>query len=86
MPVVSIFYGITIRIYPGDHNPPHFHAEFGNQEILVDLRTGRTIKGRLPRRARKMLEEWRSMRISELEKAWKEAAENKLPRKIRPLR
>jgi hypothetical protein len=28
MPEVSRFYGIVIRIYYGDHPPPHFHAVY----------------------------------------------------------
>lgn len=27
MPVISSFYGILIKMYFGDHAPPHFHAE-----------------------------------------------------------
>ena len=29
---LSAFYGILIRMYYDDHNPPHFHAEYGNDE------------------------------------------------------
>lgn len=28
MPVISSFYGILIKMYFGDHVPPHFHAEY----------------------------------------------------------
>ena len=28
MPEISRFYGIIIRMYFVDHNPPHFHAEY----------------------------------------------------------
>jgi len=30
MPEISRFYGIVIRMYFGDHNPPHFHAAYGD--------------------------------------------------------
>jgi hypothetical protein len=28
MPELSRFYGIIIRIFYGDHEPPHFHAVY----------------------------------------------------------
>ena len=30
MPEISRFYGIVIRMYHNDHNPPHFHAIYGD--------------------------------------------------------
>ena len=41
MPVVSEFYGIKISFYYDDHNPPHFHADYNSQKILVDIVKGR---------------------------------------------
>jgi hypothetical protein len=32
MPEVSRFFGIVIRMYYNDHDPAHFHAEYGEQE------------------------------------------------------
>ena len=31
MPIISRFYGITIKMYiqPSKHNPPHIHAVYG---------------------------------------------------------
>lgn len=29
MPEISLFYGIRITMNWSDHNPPHFHAEYG---------------------------------------------------------
>ena len=28
MPIISTFFGIIIRMYFGDHNPPHFMSSF----------------------------------------------------------
>jgi hypothetical protein len=39
MPEVSRFYGIIVRIFYDDHNPPHFHAEYGEHEVLVNINT-----------------------------------------------
>lgn len=35
-----------IYIYPGDHNPPHFHIKGPNSNALVDLVTLSVIKGK----------------------------------------
>jgi len=29
MPEITRFYGIIIKIFFGDHPPPHFHAVYG---------------------------------------------------------
>jgi hypothetical protein len=29
MPVISMFFGLIIRMYYKDHNPPHIHVEYG---------------------------------------------------------
>lgn len=39
MPEISRFYGIVIKMYYNDHAPPHFHAEYGSAEIVVDINT-----------------------------------------------
>ena len=37
MPSISRFFGIIIYFYYRDHNPPHFHAVYGEfeAEILI---------------------------------------------------
>jgi len=30
MPTICVFYGITVRMYYDDHNPPHFHVFMAN--------------------------------------------------------
>jgi len=37
MPELSRFFGISIRMYYDDHNPPHFHAIYGGAEAEVGL-------------------------------------------------
>ena len=39
MPEVSRFFGIVIRMYFNDHNPAHFHAEYGEHEALLEIET-----------------------------------------------
>jgi hypothetical protein len=40
MPVISRFLGIAIAILYRDHDPPHFHATYGEYEITVTIRDG----------------------------------------------
>ncbi|MDX9707695.1 MAG: DUF4160 domain-containing protein, partial [Azospira sp.] len=51
MPVISYFFGIYIRMYHGDHQPPHIHAEYQGHEAFVDIVSGEIIAGGLPTRA-----------------------------------
>ena len=37
MPEVSRFFGIFIRMYFDDHNPPHFHAIYAGSETEVGI-------------------------------------------------
>jgi len=37
MPVISEFYGIRIKMFWSDHLPPHFHAEYDDTKIMVDI-------------------------------------------------
>ena len=37
MPTISIFYGIIIKMLFDDRNPPHFHAEYGEYELVHSL-------------------------------------------------
>ena len=48
MPEISRFLGIVIRMYFRDHAPPHFHAEYGEYEITVEIGTG-VVAGKFPR-------------------------------------
>ena len=37
MPTISMFRGIKITMYWADHMPPHFHAFYGGNEVLVSI-------------------------------------------------
>ena len=57
MPIVSVFLGIVIRLYHGDHNPPHFHATYGEFEAIVEISSEMILKGKMPPKAIKLVEE-----------------------------
>ena len=47
MPELSRFYGIIVRMYFADHAPPHFHAFYGEEEVVIDIRQLAVIRGNL---------------------------------------
>ncbi len=84
MPIISTFYGIIIYMFWRDHNPPHFHAKYGEYEVVVEIETGK-IEGTMPKRALQMIQEWREFHKAELIDNWKKAEQNKPIEKIKPL-
>lgn len=86
MPEISRFFGIIIRMYFGDHNPPHFHAIYQEDTAEYDINTLLVIRGSLPARAHAMVLEWASLHREELLEDWKLAVEKKEINKIEPLK
>lgn len=86
MPEISRFYGIVIKMYFGDHLPPHFHAEYGDSQALIDIRTLALVAGQLPPRALGLVMEWAALHQDDLESAWERAVRLESPGKIEPLR
>jgi len=46
MPEISRFYGIAIKMFHNDHQPPHFHAEQGKRRAYDRLRRKTAVNGR----------------------------------------
>lgn len=40
MPRLSSFYGIVVYMYWTDHPPPHFHAEYGENQAVIAIADG----------------------------------------------
>ena len=85
MPKISEFFGIIIRIFFEDHNPPHFHAEYAGKNAQIEIKSGKIIDGNLPKTAKKLVEEWRKLHVSELLEDWELASQLQMPKKIEPL-
>ena len=84
MPEISRFLGIVIRMYIREHYPAHFHAEYGEYEITVDIETG-VVTGKFPKRALKAVLEWYELHREELMDNWEAAMNRKPLSKIEPL-
>ncbi len=67
-----------------EHNPPHFHAKYGDYKILIEIESG-VVEGRFPPRALKALLEWTQLHKGELLQDWQLAKEHKELNSIEPL-
>ena len=85
MPELSRFYGIIIRMFYGDHPPPHFPAVYQGEQVQVDIHTLEVIEGQMSRRALALVLEWAALHRGELRQAWEQASTNQEPSKIPPL-
>lgn len=85
MPIISTFFGIVVRVFHNDHNPPHFHAEYGGKKIVMEIKTGRVLSGKVPQRALKLIQEWRRLNVAAIERAWEQARHHQEPKKVTPL-
>ncbi len=79
MPEIARFYGIIIKLFFGDHPPPHFHAVYGEYVGLFNIETLEMIEGDLPPRAKKLVLEWAIVNKNELIHMWKNQEFHKLP-------
>jgi hypothetical protein len=85
MPEISRFFGIIVRMFFDEHNPPHFHAEFQGSKAVFDF-NGNILKGSLASRtATKLVREWIDLRLDDLKKDWELARAGKEVKKIAPL-
>ena len=70
MPTISMFYGILIRMYYEDHNPPHIHAIYCDDAAAINL-NGEGLDGYITPKALALVREWISLHKSEIERIWK---------------
>ncbi len=86
MPVISRFYGIEIRMYFDDHNPPHFHVIYGKQEAMISILELKMMEGNLSKRATMLTIEWALQHREALMENWELMKGGFAPKRISPLR
>ena len=83
MPEISRFFGVVVRMFYDDHNPPHFHCYYQNYEAVYDINTGKNLRGLLPPRIDRMVFDWAKENKNALLKNWnlmkEEARFEKIP-------
>lgn len=88
MPIISMFYGIIVRLYLLDnrhHNAPHIHARYAESEASVSIEDGEILAGNLPRKQLRLVQAWIELHRDELMADWELAVNGEEPYKIKPL-
>ncbi len=85
MPEICRFFGIVIVMFYDEHNPPHFHARYGDAHAAIEIASLRVLEGRLPPRALGLVIEWASQHQEALMLDWQLARNDRPPEKIEPL-
>ena len=85
MPEICRFFGIVIKMFFDDHNPPYFHAEYGDDTALIDIHNLSAFSGRLSPRAMGLVIEWATLHQQELLADWERAQAQQELQKIPPI-
>ncbi|OAV45066.1 DUF4160 domain-containing protein [Lewinella sp. 4G2] len=70
MPTVHTIGSIKIKLYYKDHLPPHFHAQYNEFEILIEIRSLEKYAGDLPKKQLKAVLEWAAENQEALMERW----------------
>ena len=84
MPIISRFFGIVIFLFWREHKPPHFYAKYGDDEVIVEIESGK-VSGTMTKRALALVQEWRKLHKEELKSDWELAEQKKSLFPIKPL-
>jgi len=72
MPTVANFGSFRIRMYFGDHNPPHVHVDSADYAALVSIAEAKVIEGRIDPKFRKAALQWVAANRPTLGEKWQE--------------
>ncbi len=85
MPIISAFFGIIIRMFYREHEPPHFHAEYQGQSAKFSL-DGEILAGNIrSATARRLIRKWASLHRAEIQANWRKMKTGRPLEKIEPL-
>lgn len=86
MPTISTFRGIKVYINWREHRPPHFHAKYGGDEVIISINELEVLEGGMPSKQLKMLLGWAAFHQEELIENWNLAEQQQDLFAIEPLR
>jgi len=89
MPIISMFYGIIIRMYFFDekqHKMPHIHAECADFRAVFNILNGEILAGEMPPGKGQLVQAWIVIHKDELLADWQIAVNGEEPFRIEPLR
>jgi hypothetical protein len=84
MAAICAFDGISVYVYPADHPPSHIHVFHGSKEAMVEILSGKLLKGNLAPATRKKVLAWLKDHRSEVLEAFARAQAGQSPGKIPP--
>ena len=89
MPVISMFYGVIIKLFYFDnqqHHCPHIHVHYQEESAVIEIPSGKVLEGKLKNNKMKLVQAWIEIHQEELMADWELAkkGENVFP--IEPLR
>ena len=89
MPVISIFYGITVYMFFLDnrrHKLPHIHIQHGDDGAVLGIPDGEVLEGSLRRKQLRLVQAWIEIHQDELMRNWERAINGKSVSGIEPLK
>ena len=89
MPILSMFYGIVIRMYFYDnkqHHTSHIHAEYAGEQAVFSINDGKILAGSLPSGKTRLVKAWIEIHREELLADWQFAVNGEAVSKIEPLK
>ena len=89
MPILSMFYGIVVRMFSYDndqHHLPHVHAEYSGEKAVFAITTGEVLAGELPSNKTRLMQAWIEIHRDELLADWQLAISGEELFKIEPLK
>ena len=88
MPIISMFYGIIVRMFNFDnqkHNKHHVHVEYQDYSCVFDIESGEILEGKLTIKSARLVQAWIEIHKDELLADWKLAVNGEKIFKIKPL-
>lgn len=88
MPIISMFFGIIVRMFYRDnkqHHLPQIHAEYQGDVAVFAISDGSILEGELPNSKRKLVEAWIEIHRDELLADWQLAVEGETIFRIKGL-
>lgn len=81
MPTIAYFFGIRIVMYvrKKEHNPPHVHVFYQDDEATFSTQSGEMLEGALPVKQRKEVKAFILQYREELEEMWESGQYENLP-------
>lgn len=89
MPVISMFYGIIIKLFYFDnqqHHCPHIHVHYQDESAVIEIPTGKILEGKLKSNKMKLVQAWIEIHKEELMADWELAVNGDEIFKIDPLK